>query len=124
MHLGYVSVGVKWKFVPNAYNVYIGQGSPLGNKYARKGMNDSTREVVCNAFHEDYMIAMQDKSSPMYQETKRLYNMVLSGIDVNLQCFCKHDDFLYIRCHGESIANLINNYAKAKHAQRSTETTG
>lgn len=94
---GSVSIGVKWINKPDAVNVYIGRGSPLGNPFIIGEHGD--RNEVC----DKYEIYLRQTTDPVIlQEIKRMKVLIQSGYNVNLQCFCPNK-----RCHGESIKRRI-----------------
>lgn len=105
MEQGQIKIGVAWINKTGYANIYIGKGSPLGNQFAFSQMTQSERDVVCDKFYGLFTANMKHKSSEMYEEVKRLFEMANSGIDINLQCYCKDKD---LRCHGETIKEYLD----------------
>ena len=95
--LGYISIGVKWIDKPNAINVYIGRGSPLGNPFVIG--THGTRDEVCDKY-ETYL--NQTTEPEVIRTLDKLVQLVRMGENINLQCYCQGK-----RCHGETIKNYI-----------------
>lgn len=91
-----VKVGKKW----DKGAVYVGRGSPLGNKFVMA--NESDREYVCDA----YEVWLQDRIAlgdpVVVNELSRLSKLATEG-DLILGCFCSPK-----RCHAESIKRVLD----------------
>lgn len=85
-------------------DIYIGRGSPLGNPFAMRDSSDMERIRVINAYrtHIIEKISGEDKDIAMINELNRIINLVSSGNDVRLGCFCSPK-----ACHGDIIKEII-----------------
>ena len=100
-----ITIGKVKKDKPNAENIYIGRGSPLGNPYPITA--NASRDEVCDRYDVYIRNVLQDTSSPQYKEMVRLLKMYQSGQSLHLQCFCAP-----LRCHGESIKSILETTLK------------
>ena len=100
MQNGKIFIGVKWIDRPNALNIYIGRGSPLGNPWAINA--HQSRDVVCDLYDAYLNQAVSVGNKKIIAVLERIEFALRLGEDVNLQCFCQGK-----RCHGESIRALV-----------------
>ena len=80
--------------------VYIGRGTPLGNKYYIG--RDGNRKTVIGKYRRWLWIEMKKVDSPAKQMFDKLVGIVKSGNNVYLQCSCAPQP-----CHGDMIKRAI-----------------
>lgn len=101
---GKITIGTVWEKVEGAENIYIGRGShnpsPLGNPFIINGHN--SRDNVCDRYAEYLPSQMNAGNQVILSEMNRIARLIMSGTNVNLQCYCKGK-----RCHGETIKEII-----------------
>lgn len=118
MTIGKISVGNVWdKRKEGVTYVYIGRKSkslprsPLANPYFIT--ETDTRDMVCDMY-EDYLQECLARDSEVRAELNRIGDLLLTGHDVVLTCYCKGrgkpEDIK--RCHGDTLVNLINQALK------------
>ena len=99
---GKLTVGRKGIDKANALNIYIGRGSALGNPFPMKG--ESERDKVCDQYAE-YFYEKVKKNGALKNEVIRIFRLLRSGNNVNIQCFCAPR-----RCHGDTIKQFIEQH--------------
>lgn len=102
VNVGTIRIGRVHENIPNFTNYYIGRGkdNPLGNPWPIT-YTDS-RDCVCDKYDVWLEEKVKDKSSSQYKEMAKLYCYIMSGVNINLQCFCTPN-----RCHGETIVRIL-----------------
>lgn len=98
--IGKIHIGVKWINLPNAVNIYVGRGSPLGNPYPIT--DHQSRDCVCDKYDTYLIAAVEDRHKRIVDALNEIAHVVLNGRDVNLQCYCQGK-----RCHAQSIKKII-----------------
>lgn len=86
----------KYKMTSDQIGVYIGRGSPYGNKFIIGP--DGDRDAVCDKYAA---WIKEPEQAPLRQQMKDN----LKG--QNLICFCKQP-FKFVHCHGDSIIEISN----------------
>ena len=91
----------------NAFDVYIGRGSPLGNPFIMVDYSSAERERVIEEYRVWFLNMVAVKSPRIMSELSRI-DELLKNQDVRLGCFCapKH-------CHGDVIKEYLNGVRKA-----------
>jgi hypothetical protein len=84
-------------------NFYIGDGSPLEDKY--KGKKDGPIDMVCNNYGNFLKIQLRNPKSKQSIEMNRLRKLVKRGNNINLK-----GNFISGRCHGNIIKDHLDNY--------------
>lgn len=103
-----ITVVNKHKHKPTPNDVYIGRGSPLGNRYTH--IKEGTKaEFVCEtrtdaieAHTRDLMLSLARKDKAICDALNDIYVKAKNG-DVNLVCFCAPQ-----ACHGDTIKRMID----------------
>jgi hypothetical protein len=86
-------------------SIYIGRNknnNPLGNPFVMNSENE--RDDVCDTYQTYFDLEVKIENTPLRNEIIKLYRMVKSGKNINLQCFCAPK-----RCHGLTIKSFIEN---------------
>ena len=102
------------------HGVFIGRGSPLGNRWSHK--EGTKAEYVIGSVQEAFdeyeawlfrMIANKDK--PVCDELNKLYKYHKTNNELNLICYCKwKGDEL---CHGDVIKKVLEEAIQSKQQQ-------
>lgn len=110
---GNIHIGVAWINRPNSANVYIGKGSGLGNPYAKSNMSIDERNDACDKYIPHFYKQVGFMGTKAYSQLLHIYDLVIAGTDVNLQCYC-HDPVSKIRkrCHAETIKDYVDDCVK------------
>jgi hypothetical protein len=85
-----------------AERVYVGRGSPLGNPYPMQDQSPHERTRVCIACEEHMRLEINNNNRLIVNELERILNIVKSGTDVELECFCAP-----LQCHGDYLKQCI-----------------
>ena len=85
----------------NAIRVRIDRNTPLGNSIAVQG--DVTRKEAIAAYKGYFDHNMKRKSSKVYQKIQNIKEILDSGFDVELTCWCSPKD-----CHGDVIKEYLD----------------
>ena len=86
--------------------VYIGrrfggyEGSVLGNKF--KSGRDGSRDEVVDVLYRDWLFREWKKKGEVYRELERIKNLLVSGNDVKLGCWCYP-----LNCHGNIVMKCV-----------------
>lgn len=106
-----IKVVNKHRHTPTQSDVYIGRGSPLGNKFSHipskfpDVIKVGTRAQAC-ACHKDWFNKNWFKHQNIVDELSRILELEKKFGTVYLVCFCAPQ-----QCHGE---NIIDFFEKAK----------
>ena len=92
---------------PTPNDIYIGRGSPLGNKWSHMENTKaehkvSTREEAISKYSENFHHAMMNDAL-FARGVDIITETLLRGQDVNLVCYCKPAS-----CHGDVIKKHID----------------
>ena len=98
-----VQIVNKYKSVPQAYTIYCGRGSALGNPYVAKDRTQSERDRVCELYKDTFVSRMKESQS-MKDQLNLIWNTGRRNGIVELQCYCYPR-----RCHCETIKDIIMN---------------
>ncbi|UOX40231.1 hypothetical protein [Vibrio phage PhiImVa-1] len=95
-----ITIGVKWKNVDGALNVYCGRGSVFGNPFP---ITDSaTRDEVCDKYEDYFHQEANREGSELNKGMRKLLEYYQQGNNINLQCYCEGK-----RCHTETIKRSL-----------------
>lgn len=92
-----IIVGKKW----DKGAVYIGQGSPLGNRFAKANMTLEERDFACDQFQIEFHAKVSRNDPVIMNELNRLLSIARNG-DLILGCYCHPK-----RCHGLTIKQWL-----------------
>lgn len=99
----------KYRHKPTPFDVYIGRGSPLGNKFThikdkmtKAQVVVATREEVIASHARDLDKKLGCKDEDILKELKRIKELEKKG-EVFLVCFCKPKS-----CHGDYIKKTLD----------------
>ncbi len=92
-----IIIGKKW----DKDAVYIGQGSPLGNRFAKADMTPEERDYACDQFYIEFWNKVKANDLVIMTELKRLLSIAMNG-DLILGCYCHPK-----RCHGLTIKQWL-----------------
>lgn len=93
-----IIIGKKW----DKDAVYIGQGSPLGNKFAKANMTLEERNYACDQFEIEFQFKVDRKDPSVMRELTRLLSIARNG-NLILGCYCAPK-----RCHGLTIKRWLD----------------
>lgn len=103
-----IKVVNKRKHVAGANDFYIGRGSPLGNPFTHRELEETLAQYKCDTREEaiaGYEKYIEDKirkrDVKVCDELNRIFIAAKKG-DVNLVCYCKPKS-----CHGDTIKRII-----------------
>jgi hypothetical protein len=99
--------GIKFPSIQNEIMVDVDRSNRiLGNKFELKNRHDMVERVkVILQFKEQYDTDFE-REGPMYLATLELVNIVLTGKNLALRCWCSEPDNS-IPCHADIIKNKI-----------------
>lgn len=103
-----ITVVNKRKHNPTLGDFYIGRGSPLGNPFTHRELDQTiaqykceTREEAISSYESYILEKIKNKDTRICDELNRLYIAAKKG-NVNLVCYCKPKS-----CHGDTIKKII-----------------
>jgi hypothetical protein len=103
-----ISVKNKHKSKHEPNDIYIGRGSPLGNPFTHRELEDTlaqykceTREEAISSYEEYINEKIMKRDLKVCDELNRIFIAAKKG-DVNLVCYCKPKS-----CHGDIIKKII-----------------
>lgn len=103
-----IKVVNKYKHKPTQADVYIGRGSPLGNKYSHipskypEVIKVGTRAQAC-ACHKDWFEENWHKDQAIIDELSNILELEEKFGTVYLVCFCAPQ-----QCHGDNIVEFLS----------------
>lgn len=110
--IGTLTVGNIWdKPQPGKIYVYIGRAgsalpqSPLYNPFHINA--HCSRDEACDQYEVYLQGCIENQVPTVVNELERIGQLLLTGQDVTLQCYCKRQGNEQ-RCHGDSIKALID----------------
>ena len=96
MPTGIITIGKQRDPSTEAINVRVDRQSALGNPFPLK--DEAYRDIICDAYRAHLVHKIKAKNRPIIAELKRIYNLVIAGHDVQLNCWCAPK-----RCHADFI---------------------
>lgn len=102
---GNIYIGRVGSFKKDCNNIRIDRKTILGNPFFMK--HEEQRKEVCDKYYEYFMKEVKKEGGELRKEIIRLYKILLTGEDINLQCWCTPK-----QCHGETIKKFLECYTK------------
>jgi hypothetical protein len=98
---GVISIGKVSHPSTLALNVRVDRQSALGNPFVMK--SEADRDMVCDAYRAHLKSRIDKKDKLVIGELTKIYEMVMAGHDVQLNCWCAPK-----RCHAELIKMTVD----------------
>jgi hypothetical protein len=102
-----ISVVNKHWHVPGNHDIYIGRGSPLGNKWSHMKNTKAEHKVASREIaiekYEEWISEASESDVAVKQVLNYVVDAELRGEDINLVCYCKP-----AACHGDVLKKLLD----------------
>ena len=103
--VGELIVGLKWE--KNARYIGRGENSHLGNPFTMRDGTELERTRVLRLYEVWFRNQIKQKNYLIIEELSDISDLLVSGQDVILGCYCKHRNNPK-RCHGDIIKKVLS----------------
>jgi hypothetical protein len=100
-----IKVGRVGKNVKNYVNIRVDRKTPLGNPCIMRNESNKERNRVIKNFKDLYLQLVKIKKLKIRKETIKIYKILKSGKNVNLQCWCYPKP-----CHADIIKEFLEQF--------------